>query len=81
MRTKHLGTRGLVCFSNGLKVFPDDNEGLLWVNRDLPLAVFPVEVVIMLLFPQSLQVHVENNSVIDHAQTWTKVKSGTMEEN
>ncbi len=71
MRTKHVGTRGHVCSSKGLKVFPDVNEGLFGVDRVPPWAVFPIEVVVMLLFPQSLQVHANDDSLVKHVHVKT----------
>ncbi len=51
MGTKHIGTRGLVCLLETLKVFPDINEGLFGIDRVPSWVVFPVEVVVMLLLP------------------------------
>ncbi len=75
MRTKHIGTRGLVCSSEALKVLPYVNEGLFGIDRIPSWAVFPVEVVVMLLLPLPLEFHAVDVIIVDHVETWTKITS------
>ncbi len=79
MGTKHIREWSLVCSSEALEVLPDVNEGLFGVDRVPPWAVFPVEVVVMLLLPRPLEFHGVDVIVVDHVQTWTKITSNLVE--
>ncbi len=51
VRTEHVGTKGLVCSSEGLKVLPDVSEGMLGVSM-IPLGlIFAEEIAIVLFLP------------------------------
>ncbi len=80
VRTGHIRTRGLICSSKGLEVLPDVTKRLLGVDRVPPWAVFPVEVVVMLLLPRPLEFHGVDVIVVDHVQTWTKITSNLVEQ-
>ncbi len=80
MWKEHIGTRGLVCSLDRVKVLPYVSEGLLGVNRVLSWAVFSVEVVVMRLLFLPLKLHTVDVVLGDQVQAWTKITSNSMEE-
>ncbi len=80
MRAEHIGTRGLVCSLEALKVLSYVKEGLFGVNGVPSWAVFPVEIVVMRLLPHPLKFHAIDVIVVDHVQTWTKIASKLVEQ-
>ncbi len=56
------------------------DEGLFGINRVPSWVVFPVEVVVMRLFPHPLKFLAVDVIVVDHVQTWTKIASNLVEQ-
>ncbi len=58
MGMEHVGTTGLVCFSEGLKILPDVCEGLLGVCGILLGSILAIEVIDVITFPHPLEIQV-----------------------
>ncbi len=65
METEQVGTRGLVCSSEGLKILPNVHEGLLKVYR-IPLgSIFVKHIVVMVTLSCLLKVHPVDDQLVN----------------